>query len=170
MDFVINVIPDPLNFLVTIATTLVLFLVLRHFLFQPLSQFLEKRKQYIEGNLRDSEQKLLKAENMEKEYSSKLNEAKVEAKGIVEDARKNYSRILEEAKRDAHAEKTRILEKASQDADNIKSKAMAELKDDIIDIAIGAARDLSKQNIERKNAETFTSLKIEELSKTSWES
>lgn len=169
MEFTIHVIPDPVNFSLTILTTIVLFLGLRHLLFRPVKAFLEKRQAYIEDNLRESEQKRLEAEQLEKEYSAKMQVAHAEAKDIVAEARKSHTSIVDAAKSEAEQEKTRILASANAEAERVKRKAMDDLRDDIVDVAMAAARELSVSNVPRAKAEQFTDERIQELSGTKWE-
>ena len=68
MDITINVFPDLLNFSVTLITTLLLFLGLRHLLFKPVTEYLNKRKAYIEDNIKSSENIKAEVEELKQEY------------------------------------------------------------------------------------------------------
>lgn len=169
MNITVNVIPDLLNFSVAIATTLILFLILRHFLFKPISELLEKRKNYIETNIKESEEELQASKDIKEEYLLKLKDAKEEARNIVADARKNYNSILDDAKKDALKERDRIIKEAEKDADSIKTKSLDSLKDDIIEIAISAATGLVNEKVDKKKANVYTDNKLKELKEKTWQ-
>lgn len=169
MDITVNVLPDLLNFTVSIVTTIVLYFILRHFLFKPIQSMLEKRKNYIESNIKDSETKLQESENLKVEYEGKLSESKEEARNILKDARKNYDNIVSSAKQDALKEKERILNDAEREAQSMKDKALTSLKDEIVGIAVSAARDLSGENVNPKKAAEFTDKKLNELKDSKWQ-
>lgn len=169
MDITVNVLPDLLNFTVSIVTTIVLYFILRHFVFKPIQGMLEKRKNYIESNLRDSETKLQESENLKLEYQGKLSESKEEARNILKDARKNYDSIVSSAKEDALKEKEKILNDAEKEAKSMKEKALVSLKDEIVGIAVSTAKDLSGENVNPKKAAEFTDKKLNDLRDSKWQ-
>ena len=169
MDITINVFPDLLNFSVTIVTTLVLFLGLRHLLFKPVTEYLNNRKAYIENNIKSSEELKSEAEELRNDYSSRIDEANNEAKDILANARKNSDKIVSNAKNEAETEKARIIASANKEADEMKQKAFSNLKDEIVDIAILTAKDLSDVDHNPETARKFTDKRIKDLGEVKWQ-
>ena len=169
MNITVNVLPDLLNFTVSVATTIVLYFILRHFLFKPIQELLQKRKDYIDGNLREAENNLAESNKIKDEYQKKLLSSKEEARDILKDARKNYDSIVSEAKQDALSEKEKILQTAENEAKSMKSKALSSLKDEIIEIAIGAAKNLSGEEVNSKKASEFTEKRLNSLKDSKWQ-
>lgn len=169
MDITINVFPDLLNFSVTLITTLLLFLGLRHLLFKPVTEYLNKRKAYIEDNIKSSENIKAEVEELKQEYSGKIEEANNEAMSILSTARKNSDTIVSKAKQEAENEKRRIIDSANKEAEETKQKAFSNLKDEIVDIALLAAKDLSDVEHNPEAARKFTNKRIKELGETKWQ-
>ncbi|MCI5675740.1 MAG: ATP synthase F0 subunit B [Ezakiella sp.] len=169
MDITINIFPDLLNFSITIATTVVLYLGLRHLLFKPVSEFLRKREAFIEGSLTDAKNLKDEAEVLKDEYQIKLDEANEEARNILTTARKNHDAIVSSAKLDAEKEKRAILDSAEREAEETRQKSLVSLKDDIIEIAISAAKDITNVEADDKTAKRFTDKKIKELGNVTWQ-
>lgn len=169
MDITINVFPDLLNFSVTIVTTLVLFLGLRHLLFKPVTEYLNNRKAYIENNIKSSEELKSEAEELRNDYSSRIDEANNEARDILANARKNSDKIVSNAKNEAETEKARIIASANKEADEMKQKAFLNLKDEIVDIAILTAKDLSDVDHNPETARKFTDKRIKDLGEVKWQ-
>ncbi|WP_296254798.1 F0F1 ATP synthase subunit B [uncultured Ezakiella sp.] len=169
MDITINVFPDLLNFSVTIVTTLVLFLGLRHLLFKPVTEYLNNRKAYIENNIKSSEELKSEAEELRNDYSSRIDEANNEARDILANARKNSDKIVSNAKNEAETEKARIIASANKEADEMKQKAFSNLKDEIVDIAILTAKDLSDVDHNPETARKFTDKRIKDLGEVKWQ-
>lgn len=169
MDITINVFPDLLNFSVTIVTTLVLFLGLRHLLFKPVTEYLNNRKAYIENNIKSSEELKSEAEELRNDYSSRIDEANNEARDILANARKNSDKIVSNAKNEAETEKARIIASANKEAIEAKEKALSSLKDEIIDIAILTAKNLSDVEHNKEAARKFTNKSIKELGEKTWQ-
>ena len=98
------------NILWTIINLLVLFLLLKHFLFKPITEMMDSRTAEIENNLKDAEEQKQKAKELSAQYEEKLQGAHAEASQIVSDAK-------------ARGEKT-----AQQDAQKEKERSRAELE------------------------------------------
>ena len=62
-----------------IVNILVLFLLLKHFLFGPITKMMESRTAEIENNLKDAEEKNRKAEALGAEYEKQLADAQAAA-------------------------------------------------------------------------------------------
>ena len=94
-----------------IVNILVLFLLLKHFLFKPITEMMESRTAEIENNLKDAEEQKQKAQDLTAQYQQKLEGAKAEAAQIVSDARqqgqKEYDALLKTAAQDARKEQER---------------------------------------------------------------
>lgn len=166
MNIVVNVLPDLLNFTISIATLLVLYVILKHLLFKPVNEFLKKRQDYVENNLRESEKKLNESTALKSELEAKLSESKDEARNILSKARKDSEVILSEARNEAQKEKEKILQKAEDDSISMRQKAISSLKDEIIDIAIDVAKEVSASDVNAKKAKEFTDKKLNSLKDT----
>ena len=70
-----------------IVNIVVFYLLLRKFLFGPVSEVMEKRKKMISSDLDDAAQTKAEAEEIKQEYEKNLAQAKDEAGQIVSDAR-----------------------------------------------------------------------------------
>ena len=58
-----------------IVNILVLFLLLKHFLFKPITEMMESRTAEIENNLKDAEEQKQKAQDLTAQYQQKLEGA-----------------------------------------------------------------------------------------------
>ena len=70
-----------------IVNIVVFYLLLRKFLFGPVSEVMEQRKKMISSDLDDAAQTKAEAEEIKQEYEKNLAQAKDEAGQIVSDAR-----------------------------------------------------------------------------------
>ena len=67
------------NIVWTIVNILVLFLLLKHFLFKPITEMMESRTAEIKNNLKDAEDQKQKASELTAQYEEKLQGAHAEA-------------------------------------------------------------------------------------------
>lgn len=156
------------NMLVQLTATLVLYFILRKFLYFPIKDLLNKRQDYIMKNVEDSEKKNLKSQVALRDYELKLKEAKKEANEIVDQAKKRADDIVNKSVSDAKEESRKIMEKADKELANKKSMAMDEMKGDMVNIAILAAEKLIGENISTKKDKEIIEKSIEEVGKEQW--
>lgn len=156
------------NMLVQLTATLILYFILRKFLYYPIKDLLNKRQDYIMKNIEDSEKNNLKSQVALRDYELKLKEAKKEANDIVDQAKKRADDIVNKSVSDAKEESRKIMEKADKELANKKSMAMDEMKGDMVNIAILAAEKLIGENISTKKDKEIIEKSIEEVGNGQW--
>jgi F-type H+-transporting ATPase subunit b len=132
----------------TILNTLILFLVIKHFLFDKINALLESRNAEIASTYEEADVALKNASEKEKEYTERLSGAKEEASRIVTDAAKKAQsrsdQIISDAKNDAR--ETR--EKAITDIEHEKKQTVNAIKNEISDMAVTIASKVVLKEID----------------------
>ena len=100
------------NILWTIINLILLFVLMRLFLFKPIKKVLDKRRELIENQFKEADEKEKSATQLYNEYKAQLDGVEGEKKQIIADARAN-----------AKNEYNKIVDKAQEDADKIKTDA-----------------------------------------------
>ncbi len=90
---------------------LILVIVLNKFLFKPLLNVLEQRKQKVAESLDNAEQIKLKLSEAESEAEEKVAHASRQAKTLLENAANRADRIIADAHEKAHADAEHIINK-----------------------------------------------------------
>ncbi len=134
----------------TIINLIVLFLLLRHFLINPVSNIMEQRRKLIADGLQNAQDTQDEANRLKAEYEEALSGAKKESAEIVDkariDARAEYDRIVGEA----GAKAGNIIENAKENVRIEREQTMKELQSQIAGIAIASAEKIvgdKEQNI-----------------------
>ncbi len=125
--------------LFTLINTLLLFYVLKKFLFKPVMNIIGKRQKEIDDLYESADTAKSEAEGMRDEYQKKLEEARETGDKIISDAVTRAQSREEEIVSKANKEASAILEKAQEDIALEKKKAMGEVKDNISVIAVSIA-------------------------------
>ena len=123
----------------TIINLIVLFLLLRHFLINPVSNIMEQRRKLIADGLQNAQDTQDEANRLKAEYEEALSGAKKESAEIVDKARI-----------DARAEYDRIVGEAGAKAGNIIENAKENLQTQIAGLAMASAEKIvgdKEQNI-----------------------
>ena len=134
----------------TIINLIVLFLLLRHFLINPVSNIMEQRRKLIADGLQNAQATQDAANRLKAEYEEALSGAKKESAEIVDkariDARAEYDRIVGEA----GAKAGNIIENAKENVRIEREQTMKELQSQIAGLAIASAEKIvgdKEQNI-----------------------
>lgn len=154
---------DLTTILGTIINTLILFLVLRHFLFDKVNAVLDSRKNEVAKTYEDADAALSNAKQLESEYTEKLSAAKEESAKIVKNATKKAQSRSEEIIAEAKDEARGIVDKANADIEKEKKRAVNQIKDEISDMALSIASRVVSKEIDGKTHEKLIESFIDEI-------
>lgn len=147
----------PWEIITQLINLLLLFLLLKHFLFKPVQNVLNARQAEIDKDYADAEAAQTRAEELRDEYEKRIADAKAEAADITkaanQKAQAHYDEVVGEAKADA----ARLKQKAEAQIEQEKKKAMNELKDEISGIAVDIAAKVVEREIDEKDHEALIS-------------
>ena len=162
-EFLSFVTIDVWTMIMTWGNLLILFLLMKKFLFGPVKKILDERQAIIEKDLSDANLAKEDAEKLKEEYSLKLSDAKNEADEIIRNATKNAQLRGEEIVRDASKQASDILKKADAQIESNKKAALNELKDEVSGLATSIAAKIIEKDINEKDHEKLIEKFIDEI-------
>lgn len=131
-----------------VANIIILFVLLRIFLFKPLNKMKEERTRTIQENLDSAEKAKAEAEEMKEQYENTIGDAKEEAKSIImkahEDAESERAAIIKKA----HEEADQKVAEADKEIENERKKVLRQAQSEIADLAIEAASKIVGANVD----------------------
>ena len=132
--------------LVSIVQFLLLFYLLRRFLWGPIQATLQSRADRIRGGLEAAEAAKREREQMRAEVERLLAEARAEAAAIAERTTKAAEDAADQLRSQAKQEADRIREKGRTDAQQLHDQALAQLRGELASMVVFAAsRILGKE-------------------------
>ena len=159
IDIVEQLIPNPMTMLVQLCSTLVLFLLMKKFLWKSVKNFLDVRTDKMQSDLAESEQAKQDALTDRQKALEELQGASARGEKIVEAAVKQ-----------AKDEKESILLEAGKQADALRKKAQEQIESDrqqmydgmskeMVEVAMSAVEKLvgskDTSDMDRKAIEEF---------------
>lgn len=134
----------------TLVNLLVLFLVMKKFLFKPVKKMIDERQQEIDDLYADANKSKEDAAELKTQYETRLAEANAEGEEILRTAHRKAQLREEEIVRAAQDKAAQTMKRANEQVELEKKRAMNEIKDDVsvmaIDIAAAVlARDIKKE-------------------------
>lgn len=139
-----------MNLVWTIINLLIIYWIVRKFLFKPVKKVLEARQAEIDKQYADAQNTQDAAEAMKKQYEESLSNVAEEKAGILNEARSKASGEYEKIVADAKAEADKIKSDAKKTADMEQEKYMQQAREQIADLVVAATAKIvaSKQNEE----------------------
>ena len=142
---------DPGTIVGTLLNTLILFLVIKHFLFGKVNKILEDRQKYVEDSYSEADKARETAKALEAEYDEKIRNAKEESADIIRSATLKAQQRSDEIVFAAKNEAAGIISKANEDIEREKKRAVNQIKDEISEIAIAVAEKVVEKEITTKD-------------------
>ena len=132
--------------LVSLLNLVLLFLIIKKFLYQPVKNVLKSRQEKIDEKNSQAEAYLSEAEETKAQLEAKLNDAENQADEILNEATVNATRRKEKILGEAREEADAIIRQARTNAELEMKKAESDIKTQIVDVSF----ELSKKIIERE--------------------
>ena len=137
---------DLTTIIATLLNTLILFLILKHFLFD--------RQKEIPASYERADEAEKNAQKLEADYNEKIGQAKQESAEIIREATKKAQVRADEIIDEARVEAKGIRTNAENEIEREKKIAVNAIKDEISQIAFSAAaavveKDLTSEDNER---------------------
>ncbi len=154
--------------LLVCISTFIIVVICKHFFWNKLLAFIQKRQALIQDNIDASEKLRQEAKVQKDKYDAQLASAGAKA-----------NQIIDQARREADVEKTQIIDSAKNQARNIeraahedierdKLKAQKEMKDAITDVALAAAGQILEQEIDADKQKDILDKLIDQAGEGRW--
>ncbi|MBO7473286.1 MAG: F0F1 ATP synthase subunit B [Ruminococcus sp.] len=131
-----------------VANVLILFVLLRIFLFKPLNKIRDDRTRTIQDNLDSAEKAKEEAEELRQQYENSISDAKAKANQIImkahEDAENERTAIIRKSQEEAE----KIVADADKTIENERKRVLRQAQSEIADLAIEAASKIIGENVD----------------------
>lgn len=137
----------------SLCNLLIIFLIIKRFLFKPIKDVIAKRNEEIERSYADAETALTSANESKLLYESKLSSSKAEAEEIIRSANEKASKLQKELIDEAKAKAEIAIARADEQIALEKKKAENEIRTQIAEVSVVIAEQLIDREINEKDHE-----------------
>jgi F-type H+-transporting ATPase subunit b len=121
--------------------------VLAKLAFPRISAALDRRQKAIEESIETAEQIKREAARLLEEYRERLHEARTQAEGIVERARKAAEAHERDAEEDAKTKREQLLEQTRRDIEAETRRAIQEIRREVADLTVMATEKVTRKTL-----------------------
>ncbi|MBR5512700.1 MAG: F0F1 ATP synthase subunit B [Ruminococcus sp.] len=136
------------NIFWTVFNVLLLYVLLRIFLFKPINKMLDDRTQAVQKDYDEAERARKEAEELKAEYEVSLSEAKEEAAKILRNAHEEAENERATIIRKSHEEAENIVAAAGETIENERKRVIRQAHSEIADLAVEAASKIVGVNLD----------------------
>lgn len=128
-----------LNLVFTIINLLILYVLMKKFLFGPIIRVMDQRQQMLDQQFEEAQKTENKANELQKKYEDALKSAREESVRIVEQAKLEAKSQAENTAREAREQADQMVLKARAEIQMEQENAMRQMQGEIGKLAIEAA-------------------------------
>lgn len=136
------------SILEAVLNVLILFILLRIFLFKPINKMMNDRTEAIQKDIDDAEKAKKDAEELKAQYNSSISEAKEEAAKILRNALDEAETERAATIQRSHEEAEDIVNAAGETIENERKRVIRQAHAQIADLAIEAASKVVGANLD----------------------
>ncbi len=134
---------------IQLASTIILFIVIRFLLWKPITKILESRRDAIDKELNDAKEAKEQAVKLEEELLLEKKKAQAEIRDLISNAEKEANlrrdEIINQAKEEAKKRLTNLQDELAIEKANMQQ----DIKKEIIDIAFAAAEKIVSKEVDK---------------------
>ena len=160
-----KLIPNFWAFLINFIAFIVMCLIVLFFAYKPIKKILKDRHQYVESNIKNSEDKLKMSTLKVEEANNTVKESKKEAEEIINKAKETANRVGDEIINKAKEDAKKEVQKAQEEIKYEIEKSKDEIHKEIVDVSLLATEKILEREIDKKDNEKFVDDFINELKK-----
>ena len=143
------------SILVSLANLLIMFLILKRFIFKPVQKMMAARKQQVDQIYQDAKENRDSAINMKQEYEARLAAAREEADGLVRNAVQTAQRKGDAIVAEANSQASHLKQKAEQEIAQEKKQMLQDVRGEISDIAVSIASKVVEREVKKQDYDGF---------------
>ena len=137
--------------LISLLNLVILFLIVKKFLFKPVKRVLEQRQKEIDDRYAQADEVNAEAQQNRETWQEKLDGAQAQADAILQDATESARRRGDTLVAEARNQADSIIRTAQNEAELERQKAAAGIKQEIVEVSGALAEKLLEREINQQD-------------------
>ena len=135
---------------VFIINFIVLFVLLRLFLYKPVMKMLDERAKRTKDAMELAEAIKKEFEQAKTEVQKQIEKGRLEAQAVITQAMQVGERLKEESRQEATKQAQTIVDRTRSELETERDKIVGDLRREFVDIAISAAEKVIKETLDKE--------------------
>lgn len=151
------------HILISLCNLLILFLILKHFLYRPVKKAMKERQSALDSQYQAAKKAQEEAQASKMAYAGKLQAAEEEAEGILSAARENAEHRSTEIVADAKQRASELIQRAENEAALEKKKAASSMKQEIVNVSVALTEHVLARTMDEEEQHALVHSLMEEM-------
>ena len=147
----------------TAINLIVAYIIIKKLVYKKVLDAMRERENALNGELEAAEKANAEATKTAEESSQIIDDAKVQASVVIEEAKYNAEKQAEAIIQNAKDEADVIITRAQEDAEKLKRSSIEDMKDDISDLAVQVAEHVLGEAIPHEHLVSMAKKHTEEV-------
>jgi len=143
------------DILISFANLLIMFLILKRFLFKPVQRMFETRRQQVDSMYAEADENRAAAASMKQEYETKMASARDEADSLVRSAVQTAQKRGDAIVAEASSKASHLKQKAEAEIAQEKRQMLQDVRGEISDLAVSIASKVVEREINPRDQQSF---------------
>ncbi len=143
------------NTLISLANRVIIYLILKKFLFKPVQKVMNERQARVDKVYSDADESLSCANEMKREYEQRLASARQEADEMIRNAAETAHRKGEQIVAEANSQASHARQKAEMEIALQKKQMLQDVRSEISGLAVDIASKVVEREISQKDYDGF---------------
>ena len=143
------------NTLLSLANLVIIFLILKKFLFKPVQKVMTERQNQVDKIYSDADESRNSANQMKQEYEQRLASAREEADTLIKNATQTAQRRSDKIVADANSQASHVKQKAEAEIELQKKQMLKDVRSEISGLAVDIASKVVEREIDQKDYDGF---------------
>jgi len=154
---------EPRIVLVQAISFVLLYLLLKRFLFGPIMGMMDRRNEEIAARLRNAEEHEKQMHALREQYERRIAQIESEARDMIQEATRRAHEARDEIIAEARAKAQEMIARAQTEIERELDKARIALRGEIAELAVSGARQILDRELRREDHERFVEQYIKEI-------
>jgi F-type H+-transporting ATPase subunit b len=147
----------------TVITFVILLVLLKKFAWKPILTALDEREKMIQNSLDNAEKANAEAQRIFDENKTQLAGAEAEAQRIIAQSREFAEKLKTQTVEDGKVEAKKLIDNAVSEISRKNEEAFAALRGQVAEIAVAAAEKIIRENLDKQKQYELVNKFIDEL-------
>lgn len=146
-----KLVPDWFSLVIQLSSFIILLLVVFFVAYKPVKKMLQKRADFIQGEIEQAQKNHAEAVEQTKEAKKVLSDSKAEASLIIANATKKGEEKYEAMILEAKEEVKEMKLAAQDDIEQARVDALNDIRNEMVNVALSASKEILKREVDSQD-------------------
>ena len=164
VDVLENLVPNLLTVATQLIATLIMFIMLKKFAWEPVKKIMNERSAYEQERLNEAERLRQENRELKEQIEKELEDANKQAQETIQEAQMEGQRLKDSMVSEGRERSKQLIDDAERSIELERSKMLDEMHEEIVDVALNATEKMLNEKLDEESDRRAIDSFIKEVS------